>query len=68
MPSDSSQPFLSQPIPFDAAVLEQLACPGCLGGLLLKENQLVCTGCGRVYPIVNGIPVLIAGREDDPRS
>jgi uncharacterized protein YbaR (Trm112 family) len=55
MPADSSHPFR-----FDLTVLDQLACPACLGGLRLEEDRLVCAGCGRGYPIVNGIPVLIA--------
>jgi len=29
----------------DPAVLSQLACPACLGGLRLEEARLVCAGC-----------------------
>jgi uncharacterized protein YbaR (Trm112 family) len=43
-----------------AQVLEQLACPACLGNLRMEGASLACTGCGRVYPVVDGIPVLIA--------
>ncbi|MGA2886925.1 MAG: Trm112 family protein [Terracidiphilus sp.] len=53
---------------FDASVVDQLACPACLGGLGLDESKLVCARCGRSYPIVDGIPVLIAGREENPRE
>jgi hypothetical protein len=42
----------------------QLACPACLDALRLEEGLLVCTGCGRAYPIVDGIPVLIAERAE----
>ncbi|MGO9775314.1 MAG: Trm112 family protein [Terracidiphilus sp.] len=49
---------------FDASVLDQLACPECLGELRLEETRLLCAACGRVYPIVDGIPILIAGREN----
>jgi len=55
----------AKPIPsisFDATVLGQLACPVCLGELRLEAGRLACAGCGRVYPIVDGIPVLIAER------
>ena len=55
----------AKPLPnlsFDASILAQLACPACLGELRLDENRLVCEGCGRAYPIVEGIPVLIADR------
>jgi len=49
---------------FDARVLEQLACPVCFGELRLDETgqRICCAGCLRVYPLVDGIPVLIAER------
>jgi uncharacterized protein YbaR (Trm112 family) len=47
------------------SILDQLACPACSASLALEETGLTCTGCGRVYPIVDGIPVLIAGGEED---
>ena len=58
---------------FDTSVLGQLACPACHGDLRLEssnldETRLVCAMCGRDYPIVDGIPVLIAGREMSPRD
>jgi hypothetical protein len=57
MPADNSRP-----LKFDASVLDQLACPVCLGGLALVADRLMCAGCGRGYAIVDGIPVLIAER------
>ena len=53
---------------FDPAVLDQLACPACLGTLRLDEARLVCAACGRAYPVVDGIPVLIAGRAEPARG
>jgi uncharacterized protein YbaR (Trm112 family) len=47
---------------FDASILDQFACPACLGDLRLEESSLVCAACARRYPIVDGIPVLIAER------
>jgi len=47
---------------FDASILSQLACPVCLGALSHDESRLLCVTCGRAYPIVDGIPVLIADR------
>jgi uncharacterized protein YbaR (Trm112 family) len=44
--------------------MDQLACPACLGGLRLEEGRLVCGECRQVYPIVDGIPALIAGRAE----
>jgi uncharacterized protein YbaR (Trm112 family) len=46
----------------DSFVLGQLACPACLGDLRMEEARLICNGCGRAYPVMDGIPVLIAGR------
>jgi uncharacterized protein YbaR (Trm112 family) len=44
----------------DEKLLELLACPACQGDVVLKDNQIVCTQCQRVYPIVDGVPVLLA--------
>jgi len=52
------------PPAFDPAILDQLACPACLGEHRLEETRLLCAACGRAYPIVDGIPVLIGGREN----
>ncbi len=59
MPADSSLP-----VAFDPAVVEQLACPACLGNLQLVPDRLLCAECGRAYPVVNGIPALIADKAE----
>jgi uncharacterized protein YbaR (Trm112 family) len=47
----------------DAKLLEILACPACQGDVVLGGSQespkIVCTKCGKQYPIKNGIPVLL---------
>ncbi len=45
----------------DAGLLEILCCPACRSAVreLPGEGGLECTGCGRVYPIVDGIPVML---------
>ena len=43
----------------DARVLELLACPACRGNLRVEKDRLVCVACGRGYPVVDGIPVLV---------
>jgi uncharacterized protein YbaR (Trm112 family) len=48
----------------DETVVAGLACPACWGDLRLKAERLVCAGCGRGYPVVDGIPVLIAERAE----
>ena len=47
--------------------LDYLVCPVCHGTLLLKETvenlqNIVCTLCQRVYPVQDGLPVLIESR------
>jgi len=41
-------------------LLEMLACPICLKPLVSRgEESLKCNECKRVYPIRNGIPIMI---------
>ena len=62
-PAQPIQPPDHPPIePFDPAVLATLACPACRADLRLEPAHLICIGCGRAYPIVDGIPALIAER------
>jgi uncharacterized protein YbaR (Trm112 family) len=42
--------------------LDRLACPVCYATLRAEADAIVCTGCSRRYPVVDGIPVLIPGR------
>jgi uncharacterized protein YbaR (Trm112 family) len=44
--------------------LSQLACPACLGTLRIAAAQVICDGCGRAYPVIDGIPVLIVERAE----
>ncbi len=50
-------------MPIDKEFLDILACPLCKEPLQYREKdgkeQLVCTACKRVYPIEDGIPVLL---------
>jgi hypothetical protein len=41
---------------------QDLVCPVCFGALAFSEAAVTCSGCGRRYPVVDGIPVLIASR------
>jgi uncharacterized protein len=44
----------------DPQLLEILRCPACRATFAEPgEDQLACTGCGRVYPVRNGVPVLL---------
>jgi len=39
-----------------------VVCPVCRQTLQLEAAAILCKGCGRRYPIVDGIPVLLADR------
>jgi len=57
------------PAQFDRSTVDRLACPACYGGLRVDEAdsqwpRLICAACGRAYPILNGIPVLIVERAE----
>ncbi len=56
----------AHPSAFDPAVLAQLACPACHGDLRLDGARLLCAACSRAYAIVDGIPVLIVERAEQP--
>jgi len=45
------------------ALLEILACPRCKGALLQNDMKdgLICRACGLLYPIRDGIPVMLEG-------
>jgi uncharacterized protein YbaR (Trm112 family) len=42
--------------------LDQLVCPVCHAPLALTPATVDCTACRNRYPIVDGLPVLIASR------
>lgn len=51
------------------SLLEILRCPNCVrekNGLLTlyKESWLICEDCGRKYPIVDDIPVMLIDEGD----
>jgi hypothetical protein len=50
----------------DPMLLEVLACPECRVQVEIEKDRLVCTRCGRRYPIVDGIPVMLVAEADSP--
>ncbi|MCC6673958.1 MAG: Trm112 family protein [Thermomicrobiales bacterium] len=48
-----------EPKVIDPELLAMLVCPIDHGQLELKDSTLVCTTCGRVFPIVEGIPNMV---------
>ncbi len=53
------QKGIPDPIPKD--LFDILACPLCRGDMEYSKDKknLVCSGCGKRYPIKEGIPVLL---------
>ena len=48
----------------DSTLLEIMACPVCHGDLEydLKKEMISCQDCGRMYPVEQGIPVMLPER------
>jgi uncharacterized protein YbaR (Trm112 family) len=44
---------------------EVICCPDCRTDLQESSDELQCSTCRRRYPVVNGIPVLISGSDDE---
>jgi len=52
----------------DPKLLEILVCPACRGAIqpVHQETGLECETCGRVYPIRDGIPVMLVEEASPP--
>lgn len=50
----------------DEEFLSILACPACKKPVRLEGDRLVCTACGRRYPIRDGIPVMLIDEAEMP--
>jgi uncharacterized protein YbaR (Trm112 family) len=55
-------------VPVDPKLLEILICPACGGAVsaLDRDAGIACAGCGRVYPIRDGIPVMLVDEAAAP--
>jgi len=45
-----------------------LQCPVCRSPLEESDQGIVCTGCGRIYPVQDGIPHMIVDEAKPPAS
>ena len=52
----------------DPELLEMLACPACRGEIRLLEQEkgLECGRCGRVYPVRDGLPIMLVDEAAPP--
>ncbi|HEU5300085.1 MAG TPA: Trm112 family protein [bacterium] len=50
----------------DAELLKILACPLDKAPVELRGDRIVCTSCGRRYPIREGIPVMLIDEAELP--
>ena len=47
-------------------LLDILACPLCKTDVRLENDRIVCTQCGRRYPIKDEIPVMLIDEAELP--
>jgi hypothetical protein len=52
----------------DKELLEILACPACKADVRLEGDRIVCTRCGRRYPIKNDIPIMLIDEAEPPHD
>ena len=50
----------------DRKLLDILACPLCKTEVKLEDDKIVCTKCGRRYPVRDGIPVMLIDEAELP--
>lgn len=50
----------------DEELLKILACPVDKGPVELQVDRIICTKCGRRYPIRDGIPVMLIDEAEMP--
>jgi uncharacterized protein len=54
----------------DQGLLDLIVCPACHSALVVDDaaEELVCSGCGRAYPVRDDIPVLLVDEARETRS
>jgi uncharacterized protein YbaR (Trm112 family) len=55
-------------VAIDPELLAILACPVDHAPVSDEGSSLVCTGCGRRYPVRDGIPVMLVDEAEGPAS
>ena len=52
----------------DKELLDILACPLCKEDVRLEADRIVCTKCGRRYPIKDDIPIMLIDEAELPQG
>ena len=52
----------------DKELLDVLACPLCKTEVKLEDDKIVCTKCGRRYPVKDDIPVMLIDEAELPKG
>lgn len=52
----------------DKELLDILACPLCKEEVKLENDKIVCTKCGRRYPIKDDIPIMLIDEAEVPEG
>ena len=52
----------------DDELLKILACPLCKTDVQLQGDKIVCTKCGRRYPIKDDIPIMLIDEAELPNK
>ncbi len=52
----------------DKELLDILACPLCKTEVKFEDDKIVCTNCGRQYPVKDDIPVMLIDEAELPKD
>jgi uncharacterized protein len=57
-------------VKLDPVLLEILVCPDCKGSLTVDQDhdELICNGCGLIYPVRDDIPIMLVDEARHPDS
>ena len=60
--------YLEEVVMISKELLDILACPLCKTDVRLENDRIVCTKCGRRYPIKDEIPVMLIDEAELPEE
>lgn len=67
-----SQEIVEKRVMLDEELLKVIVCPICMNDLKLEKEGLICDRCGLLYPIEEGIPIMLPEEairlEENPKT